>query len=255
MASGHSSIKAGRWTPPSNAPKHMKIAAKYIGTQEWIMEDGSKTSNPLVQGWIERAGGGHDKSSISTPWCAYFHDAMLLEAGVGAMKHGGARAHLKWGQSVDEDDWQVGDSVIFRRLKSGHDDGVLGHIAFLIEWDARTVTCLGGNQGDKVSIAVYNRDSILGVRRARAVTSSKTIQKAMGSAAAETSSQMVDKVVPNWVEHGDKVAGAVEDIRSPLEVLSQYKPWIMGVLSFIAIALALWAAYHRFVDFNEGKNA
>lgn len=255
MASGHSQVKVGRWTPPANAPKHMKIAARYIGTMEWVMDDGAKTSNPLVQEWIERAGGGSDRSSMSTPWCAYFHDAMLIEAGVGAMKSGMARAHLKWGTKVEEDDWRVGDSVIFKRRKNGIDDGVLGHIAFLVEWDARTVTCLGGNQGDKVSIAVYTRDDILGVRRARAVTSSKTIQKAMGSAVAETSSQAIDKVVPNWTTHVDAATGALEEIRSPLEMLSAYKPWIVGVLSAIAIILALWAAYHRFADFQEGKNS
>ena len=258
MASGHTSMKVGRWTPPSSAPKHMKIAARFIGTMEWVMDDGQKVSNPLVQGWIERAGGGADKSSIATPWCAYFHDAMLLEAGVGAMKSGLARAHLKWGERVDHDDdetWQVGDSVIFRRLVHGHDDGVSGHIAFLVEWDDATVTVLGGNQGDKVCLAVYRRETILGIRRARGVASSKTIQKAMGSAVAETTSQTVDKVVPAWTQHADAAAGALEEIRSPLELLSAYKPWIVGVLSAIAIALALWAAYHRFADFNEGKNA
>lgn len=258
MASGHKSIKVGSYTPPTNAPKWVKIGCRYIGTHEWVMEDGAKTSNPLVQGWIEKAGGGKDRSSIKTPWCAYFHDAMLIEAGVGAMKSGLARAHLKWGDRVDDDDdsaWRVGDSVIFRRLVNGVDNGINGHIAFLLEWDDRTVTVLGGNQGDRVSVAVYTRDTILGIRRPRALTSSKTVQKAIGSAVAETSSQVVEKTVPTWVEKGDKIVGAVEEIKSPLEMLSAYKPWIVGVLSAIAIVLALWAAYHRIRDFNEGKNA
>lgn len=255
MASGHSSVKVGRWTPPAKAPAHMKIAAKYIGTMEWVMDDGAKTSNPLVQEWIERAGGGADKSSIHTPWCAYFHDAMLIEAGVGAMKSGLARAHLKWGVKVEEGDEQVGDSVILRRRKNGVDDGVLGHITFFVEGDDHTITGLGGNQGDKVCLATYRRSDILGVRRARGVTSSKTIQKAMGSAAAESSSQVIDKVVPSWTQHVDAATGALEEIKSPLEMLSAYKPWIVGVLSAIAIILALWAAYHRFADFQEGKNA
>lgn len=256
MASGHQSIKGGRYVPPATAPSWIKMACKYIGTHEWVLEDGSKISNPIVQDWIEKAGGGANKNTMSTPWCAYFHDAMLLLNGIGAMKHGLARAHLKWGIGVENDDWRIGDSVIFRRLdKNGHDNGVFGHIAFLLDWDSKSVTVVGGNQGDRVSVAVYDRRNILGVRRGRGVSSSKTIQKAVGSAVAEGTSQVVDKAVPNWTGKVDAVAGAVEEIRSPLETLSAYKPWIVGVLSFIAIALAIWAAYHRFADFKEGKNS
>lgn len=255
MASGHQSIKGGRYTPPTNAPKHLKLACKYIGTHEWVMDDGDKVSNPLVQDWIEKAGGGANKNTVRTPWCAYFHDAMLLEAGLGALKSGLARAHLKWGMAVEEDDWRVGDTVIFLRLVQGKDNGINGHIAFLLEWDDDTVTVVGGNQGDRVSVAVYRRETILGVRRSRSVSSSRTIQKAVGSVVAETSSQVADKAIPTWVQKGDQVKGALEEIQSPLEMLSAYKPWIVGVLSAIAIGLALWAAYHRFADFKEGKNA
>lgn len=259
MASGQtrSSIPQHFDTQP-DTPAHIKLALRYLGTRETVMIRGKKASNPQVQRWIEVAGGGRDKDTVKTPWCAYFHDAILEQSGIASMKSGMARPHARWGQEVDldnEDDWRVGDSVVFIRLnKQGKDDGVLGHIAFLLWWDDTNVYCVGGNQGDSVCIAAFPRDRIIAIRRQRGVLKSKTIQKSVGSAAAEIGSQVAEKTIPNWQTHVDTAADLAENIRSPLEVLSQYKPWITGVLSTLAILLALWAAYHRFVDHKDGKN-
>lgn len=255
MASG-GTISKLRYVVPATAPAHLKCAAKYMGTHEWVMEDGSKVSNPPVQKWIERSGGGADADTIDTPWCAYFHDAMLLESGQAAIKSGSARAHLKWGTDVGLDDsrWKIGDSLIFRRLDRDGKDRGKGHITFLVKWNETTVWGLGGNQGDRVCIEEYPRRNLLGVRRPRSIMQSQTVQKAAGSALAETTSQVIDKAVPNWQTHVDTAASVAQDIQGPLEIMSQYKPWIVGVLSALAIALALWAAYHRIVDHNEGYN-
>src|SRR5690606_16369408 len=124
-----------------------------------------KKPNPVVVGYIEQVCGKR-LNSMTTPWCAYWLGAKLQDEGWPSTKSGMARSYLKWGTEVNHKDanaWREGDVAVFWRGRV--DDGVTGHVAILLDWDARTVTCLGANQGDKVSIQVFDRRKIIGIRR------------------------------------------------------------------------------------------
>lgn len=89
-------------------------------------------------------------------------DGVALETGL---------ATAPAGQPVELQEANDNTVVIFTR-GSGKQPGpeviaAPGHVAFLVSWDDDTVTVLGGNQGDKVSIKTYPRRRILGVRRLR----------------------------------------------------------------------------------------
>lgn len=256
MASGQVSTSVPQtFDLPTDAPAHVRLALSHVGVQEWVMRNGEKYSNPTVQQWIEKAGGPKNANTMTTPWCAYFHDAMVELSGRSSLKSGLARSHVRWGVAVEDDDWKVGDTVVITRLVNGVDDHTSGHIFFLLWWDERHVYGVGGNQHDSVNIAAFRRETILAVRRYRSVAASRTIQKSIASAAAETGSQIADHTIDKgWIAHVDTAAELAENVRSPLEMLAEYKPWITGVLSTLAVLLALWAAYHRMMDHKEGKN-
>jgi uncharacterized protein (TIGR02594 family) len=243
MASGGELLATQHYDLRGGEPKYFVDALKDIGIQEWVLQ-GKKTE------W--------KGSTISTPWCMYWVNAKLEYAGITGTVDGMARSMRNWGEKVDHHDdkqWKVGDVAYIWRGRSN--DGVTGHVFFICGWDRTYVYGLGGNQGDKVCIQRFPRSKLLGVRRPRSILASRTIQKAAGSAVAETTSQIVQATVPepsSWVQHGDKIADTAQALQDPLYQFATYKPWIVGVLSAIAIGLALWACYHRLTDHKEGYN-
>jgi uncharacterized protein (TIGR02594 family) len=261
MASGGEMIATQHYDLRGNEPKYFVDALKDMGIQEWVLEGKKKVSNPTVQRYVAKALHKPEwkGSTISTPWCAYWVNAKLEYAGITGTVDGMARSFRKWGEVIDKNDdtkWNVGDVAYMWRGRS--DDGITGHVGFLVGWDRTYFYMIGGNQGDKVCIQRFPRSKLLGVRRPRSIWRSQTVQKAAGSAVAETTSQVVQAAMPepsSWVHTGDKVAETAQTLQDPLYQLATWKPWIVGVLSAIAIGLALWAAYHRFVDKKEGFNS
>ena len=75
-----------------------------------------------------------------------------------------ARSFLRWGKSVDMP--SAGDIVIFPR----DDSDWKGHVGFYLNTVEKNnkvyYSILGGNQNDKVSIALYSAKKALGIRRA-----------------------------------------------------------------------------------------
>ena len=70
---------------------------------------------------------------------------------------------LNWGQPVKLENALLGDVVIIDRTGGGH---VFLLIGFTREGN---VIGIGGNQGNKVSIAEFDKDRVLGVRRYYAI--------------------------------------------------------------------------------------
>lgn len=102
-----------------------------------------------------------------TEWCAAFVNAVLEESGIPSNKEHKypltARAFLDWGISVQTP--EPGDIVVFPRGNQGWQ----GHVGFFIkEAEINGVLyyyILGGNQNNKVSIALYRANKALGIRR------------------------------------------------------------------------------------------
>lgn len=112
--------------------------------------------NPKVVGlWAKGKAGAVDDDE--TPWCAAFVSAVLEEAGIHSARTGWARAYLKWGQALSAP--AVGCVVVFERGPNA------GHVGFVVGKDkAGHLMVLGGNQGDQVKIAPFDRARVLGYR-------------------------------------------------------------------------------------------
>lgn len=260
---------------PAGAPPYLTDAYKDIGIQEWVLNSNKKKiSNPLVERYIEKVSGS-PANAMTTPWCAYFVGAKLEYAGYTSTKSGMARSYLNWGSAVQPGDWKAGDIVVF--MRGDYDDHTLGHVAFLISWDDRYVTVLGGNQGDKVCIERNLRSRILGVRRPRSFFASKTTLSAAGSATTNAAAKVVSATVPDTPTHIVNAVGmpvdantlaptVMDKLPSPDDLQSAYdqahpylamfqaiKPELVVVLTLASMVLAGYTIYYRYLDWNKGR--
>ncbi len=134
----------------------LKIASSQIGVKEI---KGSE-HNPFIEEYARRVGITVDGDE--TPWCSTFVNWCAAEAGLQTTNKANARSWLYVGRPVE--DPRPGDIVIFWRESP---DSWKGHVGIFWGYskDGRKVFVLGGNQGDKVSVAAYDAKKILGFRR------------------------------------------------------------------------------------------
>lgn len=94
-----------------------------------------------------------------TPWCAAFVGGVLEDIGIESSRNASARSYLKWGYPLTAP--AVGCVVVFSRPGSAWS----GHVGFVVGEDAKgRLLVLGGNQGDQVSVAPFDRARVLGYR-------------------------------------------------------------------------------------------
>ena len=114
-----------------------------------------------------------------TPWCSIFVSWCAFKADLIRSKKANARSWLLVGHNVDGSP-EPGDIVIFWR---GQRDSWQGHVGIFLGYSQNSsrVYCLGGNQGNQVSISAYPVDKVLGFRRlgSSSITDvpSKTLKK------------------------------------------------------------------------------
>ena len=102
-------------------------------------------------------------SSDEIPWCSSFVNWVAFKADVVRTNKANARSWLLVGSKVDVHP-EPGDVVIFWRESI---QSWKGHVGFFLGYsrDQRRVYCLGGNQGNAVSVSAYPADTVLGFRR------------------------------------------------------------------------------------------
>lgn len=129
----------------------LALARSYLGMAE-IPGPGN---NQTISRWLGMLGGWWNDDE--TPWCGTFVAACLVEAGQRKPRHWfRARAYLDYGHELDR--MAYGSIVVFER-------GGGGHVGFVVGRDRRNrVMCLGGNQGNRVSIAPFELWRVLGYR-------------------------------------------------------------------------------------------
>ncbi|MTI22657.1 TIGR02594 family protein [Fulvivirga sp. RKSG066] len=98
-----------------------------------------------------------------TPWCSIFVNWVAKKSNLKGTNKANARSWLLIGQNTDTNP-EPGDVVIFWR-ESIH--SWKGHVGFFFGYSKSgdRVYCLGGNQGNQVSISAYPTDTVLGFRR------------------------------------------------------------------------------------------
>lgn len=139
-------------------PKWIELAKKEVGTKEGV----GAVNNPTVVSYWKDA----KLSWITddaTPWCAGFVNAMLERAGIKGTRKANARSFLTWGINVNSgflSNPYYGSIVVFSRPPSLWN----GHVGFLVAHDEKNVLVIGGNQGDKVSYAIFPKSRVIGMR-------------------------------------------------------------------------------------------
>ena len=135
----------------SNAgSKPFEIAQTLLGKHE-------VAHNNVISEFIGRVA-GQRVNPAQTAWCAGFVNAVLRRSGLPGTDSLAARSFLNYGTATN--DPQIGDIVVFSR-GPGH-----GHVGFYAgRSEGGGIKVLGGNQGDRVSIATYSTGRVIGYRR------------------------------------------------------------------------------------------
>ena len=107
---------------------------------------------------LYRDAGHPEVAHEETAWCAAFVGACLTRGGSPGTHSLMARSYLSWGSALDET--RVGAVAVLSRGS----DPALGHVGFLVGESADGIYLLGGNQGDAVSVAPFDRSRLLGLR-------------------------------------------------------------------------------------------
>ena len=139
----------------------VQIASEEVGVKEI---KGSK-SHPRILQYAKEAGFTNYKSDESA-WCSLFANWVALKSGLERSNSLTARSWLHVGIPVEHP--EIGDVVVFWR-ESRH--SWKGHVGFYhgTSQDGSRIYCLGGNQGDQVSITAKPAGKLLGFRRLRPV--------------------------------------------------------------------------------------
>lgn len=132
-------------------PSWLIEARKHIGLREI---QGAQTA-PRIRQWLADLGAWWRDDE--TPWCGVAVAAWMKSTGYKVPKHWyRAKAWLDWGSALRMP--AHGCVVVFERQGGGHVGLVVGETA-----DSR-LAVLGGNQGNAVSIALFDRSRVLGYR-------------------------------------------------------------------------------------------
>jgi uncharacterized protein (TIGR02594 family) len=135
-------------------PKWMEIARAEL--ERKVVEIPGKESNPRIEEYQKVVAMQQDDE---VPWCSAFANWCMKEAGQAGSGSGAARSWLHWGEKLDAP--KPGAVVVFWRDKP---DGGKGHVAFYVDETPDKINVLGGNQGNRVRIAPYERVRVLGYR-------------------------------------------------------------------------------------------
>jgi len=135
-------------------PKYMQVALSYLGTRE---APGSANTPAVVD--MFRLAEHPEITADSVPWCAAFVAACLKKAGtpneVAKSLRLWAAAYAQLGTKLNAPVW----GAVGVKTRTGG-----GHVGFVVAANASRVWLLGGNQGDKVSIASFPRASFSAFR-------------------------------------------------------------------------------------------
>jgi len=129
-----------------------QVAMQYIG-------QGEIPDNQSLKEFLKS--GGFNIDPAKTPWCAGFVNSGLAAGGIEGTNSLAASSFLKWGQPTD--DPRQGDIVV---IASARGRGA-SHVGFFKGYDKEgRILVLGGNQGDRVSVASYAPERVMAFRKA-----------------------------------------------------------------------------------------
>lgn len=135
----------------------LEIATSQLGIKEI---EGSE-DNPTIVSYAKQSGFDWVNDD-ETPWCSIFVNWVAMKAGLKRSKLANARSWMDVGTPTA--DPEPGDVVVFWRDSP---ESWQGHVGFFMGFskDLSRIYCLGGNQGNQVSISAMKADTVLGFRK------------------------------------------------------------------------------------------
>jgi uncharacterized protein (TIGR02594 family) len=129
----------------------VKTAQKYLG----VTEVKGPKHHPIIAGWLTKLGAWYRDDE--SPWCGTFCAAIMKECGYSYPKlFMRALEWAKWGYPCPK---PIEGCIAVKTRKGG------GHVTIVVgRHTDGSLLCLGGNQGDKVSIAKYREDEFIAFR-------------------------------------------------------------------------------------------
>lgn len=92
-----------------------------------------------------------------TPWCSAILCAWMERAGFKSTRSAAAASWRSWGRELPDGGQRLGCVVVMSRVGGNH-------VALYLDEDDTGVYCLGGNQGDRVSVRRYPWEIITNFR-------------------------------------------------------------------------------------------
>lgn len=141
-----------------------ELAQRFVGIQEVP----GNTTNPQVLAMLRLDDSWPQDDSV--PWCSAFTNYVAWLLRLPRSKSLRARSWLLVGEVVALEDAEPGFDVVILKRGSGTQPGpdvieAPGHVGFYAGTEGSKILVLGGNQGDSVSITLYPKKDLLGVRR------------------------------------------------------------------------------------------
>lgn len=144
---------SGTNSPVNPEPKWLTIARAELKLN--VEERPGTEDNPRIVSYHQSTKGGADHDSV--PWCSSFVNWCVEQAGLKGSDSKLARSWLGWGEPINEP--RVGCIIVLERGPAPQ-----GHVGFLTDAKPGFVTLLGGNQGNKVSLASFSSERVIGLR-------------------------------------------------------------------------------------------
>ena len=147
--------KAYQWLAKEPGPRILTEFLKIYG----VTETPGVRNTPEILAWAKAIGLGHIYKADSIAWCGLAMAYAAAQAGWDHAPRGNAlwaRNWLAWGNETKTP--MLGDVLVFPR-------GSAGHVGVYVGEDAEAYYVIGGNQGDRVSIARKPKARLLGARR------------------------------------------------------------------------------------------
>jgi uncharacterized protein (TIGR02594 family) len=133
-----------------------ELAQRFVGTKEVR----GTSDSPLILAMLRLDGGWPDHDEV--PWCSAFVNYIAWLLRLPRSKSLAARSWLDVGTPIWLQDAEVGfDVVVFDRGANP----AAGHVGFFGGLFTDGVMALGGNQGNMVSVRLFPRTRVIGVRR------------------------------------------------------------------------------------------
>ena len=147
----------------------MKITAYQLATRFVGMKEvPGKSFNPAIMAMLKLDNEWPDGDEVA--WCSAFANYIAWLLRLPRSKDLRARSWLQVGLPIHLDLAEPGWDIVILKRGSGEQPGshiidAPGHVGFFGGLDGAKVHLLGGNQGDQVSVAPFDRSRVLGVRR------------------------------------------------------------------------------------------